>query len=108
MKKENFKPLAVAGRAILTNLFGSLRDRAGWGNGRDVNAVWQRVCAFRADRIAEQPGTAARQPKCFHELDINKARDEFLLSRPDANKHGVRDHSENQGETACVADAVPR
>jgi len=53
LEKANMKGFDIAdgGADILQKGFGELQALDGFGNARDVDAVWKATCRFRADRV---------------------------------------------------------
>ena len=65
------------GVAILRQGFATLKSLDGFGNARDVNAVWEATKRFRADRVV----TEKQRTKRFEETDLQQAMDELTKSR---------------------------
>ncbi|KAL3783915.1 hypothetical protein ACHAW5_011038 [Stephanodiscus triporus] len=76
IKMKGFE-IADGGADILHKGFGELQALDGFGNARDVDAVWRATCRFRASRvIACNDGR-----KRFEETDLQQATEELINSR---------------------------
>jgi hypothetical protein len=70
--------------SILQVGFRRLKTLDGFGNARDVDAVWKAASRHRADRIVSM-GNLDNSKKSFEEGDIKKALDDMIKSRTSAD-----------------------
>lgn len=79
LKKAKMNGFEVPGKGdkILQLGFRALQARDGFGNARDVDAVWKATCRFRADRIIIK----GDERKQFAESDLQQATEELINGR---------------------------
>lgn len=69
--------IAGEGSAIIRAGFETLQSLDGFGNARDVDAIWKATSRFRADRVVKSNDAA----KTFEESDLQQAIDEMIKGR---------------------------
>jgi SpoVK/Ycf46/Vps4 family AAA+-type ATPase len=81
-KKAQSNGFVLRGNAvsILQSGFQKIKELDGFGNARDVDAIWNAATRHRADRIV-QMGMPRSKEKCFEETDISEALSELIKGR---------------------------
>jgi hypothetical protein len=85
-KKAQSNGFVLRGNAvsILQSGFQKIKELDGFGNARDVDAIWNAATRHRADRIV-QMGMPRSKEKCFEETDISEAFSELIKGRTAAD-----------------------